>query len=212
MLGWGVAFTFCRPHPLCVLLFAMAAFICLLVHECGHAVAGSMIIKREVGVLLTWLGGTCCSDEEPKCSVRQGVGITLAGPLVGLLVALGVFCVLLGCAQSLPAAAEMALQMLSGQIPAELLERCPGLLLALGIYILQISVCWNVLNLLPIYPLDGGMIMHELMDNTHLAHSISLVCTCLLALLFIAVGVWALAVLMLALSYYNYKCILVHSE
>lgn len=212
MVAWGAGITLGEPHAACVLYFALAAFVSLLVHEWGHAVAGRALVGGEVGVYLSWLGGACCSEKEPRCSLRQGICITLAGPLVGLLVAACVCGWLVAEAQSVGEAAEMAGVMLRGEAPAELVGRRPGLLLMGAVYLLQISVLWSGLNLLPIYPLDGGLLVHELMGPTHMAHIISLGTTCILSLLFVALGVWALAALMLALSYYNYRCILMHQE
>lgn len=211
-LAWGVGVTLGEPHPVCVLYFALALFICLLVHECGHALAGRLLAQGEVGVFLSWLGGTCCCEKEPQCSLRQGIMITLAGPLSGLLIAGAIYGWLAVEQQSAASAAELAGQLMQGQVPAELIDRGPGLMWMFAAYLLQISVVWGALNLLPIYPLDGGLMMHELMGNTHLAHSISMGATCLLALVFMAFGIWALAGFMLVLSYYNYRCILVHLE
>lgn len=212
MLAWGVALTAGEPHPLGVLFFIVAAFICLLVHEFGHAVAGRVITGDEVGVCLSWLGGSCCSRTEPRWTRAQGIFITLAGPIAGLSVAMGVYIGLAVATQSMHTAGEVAGRMLQGQLPMEFADSCPALLLLLFVYMLQISVWWTALNLLPIYPLDGGLLMHGSMGDSHVAHTISLITTCGLSVFFFAIGVWALAGLMIYLSYYNYKCILVHTE
>lgn len=212
LLVWSAAITLCEPHPLCVPFFGLALFVNLLVHELGHALAGTGDMKGKVGVCMSWLGSACCSEEEPQCSISRGIIITLMGPLTGLLIALGVCAGVVAAAPSAAQAAHMCGQMLWGEVPAELYGEYPELLLIFGMYLLQVSVLWSALNLLPIFPLDGGVLVHEMMGNTHRAHSISLTVTCLLTLFFITVGVWALAGLMVVLSYYNYRCILVHSE
>lgn len=213
VLAWGAAITTCEPHPVNVLFFALAVFVCLLVHEIGHALVGRRYMQgEEVGLCFSWLGGACCSESEPSWSLRQGICVTLAGPIAGLLVAAAVWGGLCVAAQSVQGGSVYALHMLKGEIPPELDGACPVLILYFTAYLLQVSTWWGCLNLLPIYPLDGGVVMHDLMDGTHVAHSISLATTCLLAVAFMAVGVWAVAALMIFLSYYNYRCILAHTE
>lgn len=211
-LVWGVGLTAFEPHPLGVLFFVLAVFICLLIHELGHAVISRHATGEEVGVCLSWLGGACCSDNEPRCSRRTGMMISLAGPLAGFLPLVLIYLILLAFLPEQQSAHTLLLRMLQGQTPVEYADACPPLILLLGVYVVQISVWWNLLNLLPIFPLDGGLMVHALMGENCRAHIISMVATCLLALLFIVMGVWALAALMLALTYYNYRCVLVHIE
>ena len=162
---------------------------------------------------MSWLGGACCcSQDEPECSLGQCVVISLAGPLAGLLVAVAVVVWVVAAAPEAAAAPGMVWQMLWGEVPGELGGELPELLPLLAVYLLQVSVVWSGLNLLPIYPLDGGLLVHDVLDDTHTAHSISLGVTCLLTMLFIVAGVWALAGLMIVLSYYNYRCILTHTD
>ena len=209
---WGFALTACEPHPVCVLFFVMAYLVSLLAHALGHALCGRRMLGHSLEMCLSWVGSNVCSEEDIECSRSSRVLMLLAGPLGGVVLAgiiyLGAVCV----TQSVGEGAELAWRMLRGEAPMEYSSACPPLLLLFVTYTLQITVWWSVLNLLPIYPLDGGTIMHELMECTHVAHSISLVATCVLTMVFFALGLWALAVLMLALAYYNYRCILVHTE
>lgn len=209
---WGAALTALEPSAWGLPFFALAAFVCLLSHEVGHALAGRAAVRDEVGVCLSWLGSACCSEKaQPSCSRRTGILISLAGPAAGLLPALVIFLVLLA-APGVASPCALWLRMLQGQVPMEYVDSCPALLLLFGVYVLQISVWWTALNLLPLFPLDGGFLVHELLGENCWAHIISIAATCLLSLFFFAVGVWALALLMLAFAYYNYQCILSHIE
>lgn len=211
-LAWGVALTLCEPQLLVVPFFALAFFVSLLVHELGHALAGRWLIGSRVGVYLSWLGGACCSEEAPECSRSRGLIITMAGPLAGFLLAGAICGGVVALAPDWPVAGRTILCMLLGHAPIDMVPEWPPLLVQLVVYVLQISIWWGLLNMLPIFPLDGGLVLHALMGDTHTSHVISMVATCLPAVLFIATGVWALAALMLVLAYYNYRCILVHIE
>ena len=211
-LAWGAALTALEPSPLGVLFFALAAFVCLLSHEVGHALAARLAVGDDVGLCLSWMGGACCSEtEQPKCSPSRGIIISMAGPLAGLMPALLLFAALL-LMPGVQEPGKLMLRMLQGQVPMEYASSCPALLLLFGVYLVQISVWWTALNLLPLFPLDMGFVVHELMGSSCLAHIISIVATCLLSLFFFAWGVWALALLMLVFAYYNYRCILDHIE
>ena len=209
---WWLALTAGEPHPMGVLFFVLAAFICFIVYEMGHVLVGSRLLGATLGICLSWRGGNCCCEQETSCSRWAGVGITLAGPLAALLMVGGVYTWACIVTDGASAAWEVLLRMLQGQVPMELAGVCPELLLLMLVYAVQISVCWSVLNLLPIYPLDGGSLIHELMGEGYLIHSISLLIACGLCLFFFATGVWALGVLMAILAYYNYRCILAHIE
>lgn len=212
-LLWGFALTAGEPHPLGVLFFALATFVCLLAHEMGHAIAAHVMGCRQMGICLSWAGGCSCSEAEGAPLTRKvGLIMTLAGPMGGLVITLSIYLGAVFITRSAGAAAELCWRMLQGQVPMEYAHVCPSLLLLLVVYMFQISVFWNLINLVPIYPLDGGTVMHELMETGYKAHSISLVAAMLLSMLFFAAGLWALAVLMIALGYYNYRCIVVHTE
>lgn len=209
---WGVALTGCEPHPVGVLLFGVAALVALLVHEIGHALMGHWLTKTRVEVCLSFLGGQCCLKEETECTWLQNILIVLAGPLAGLAPVGALAVWLYVTTQSVSGAWALGSRMLQGEVPLEYVGTYPPLLLLLLVYVLQISCCWTALNLLPIYPLDGGLLLRDLLPGSDKAYGISLIATLLLSMLFIAVGIWALAVLMFVLAYYNYRCLQVSSE
>lgn len=211
---WGVALTRCQPGPVAVVYFVLALFVCLLMHELGHAAVGQRMLRERVQVHLTWLGGmSCCAGEPTKPYTRRAeVLTTLAGPVAGLLPALAIYAGLLWALPQAGNAHELLLHMLQGQVPMEYAESCPPLIMLTGVYILQISVWWSGINLLPIYPLDVGALMHRAMGANGRAHLISMMATCIMSMLFIAIDVWALAALMLILTYFNYRCFIRHQE
>lgn len=144
-----------------VLTWFAAVFIGVLVHEMGHAMT-----MRAYG-LYPWItlysfGGLASYDQRNSSrSSASGplaqVLIDLAGPAAGFLLAglllLGVFAAGYGN--------SVEFDIFHGRIPNVLL---PSLRLTNLINeLLFVCVAWGVLNLLPIYPLDGGQVARELM-------------------------------------------------
>ena len=71
--------------------------------------------------------------------------------------------------------------------------------------LIQVCFWWTLLNLIPVFPLDGGQIMHGLMRSSHTMHVVSLTVALLLVMLFIVFNFWLMAALMGFLAYINYR-------
>src|SRR5213592_3103353 len=120
----------------------LALFSIVLLHEYGHALACRQVGGRANQIVLWPLGGVAYVDPPPR------PGATLwsiaAGPLVNLVLA-PVLTVLLLVARQ-----------------AEMAEALPNFYLFLRA-ICFINFALLIFNLLPIYPLDGGQILHSLL-------------------------------------------------
>jgi Zn-dependent protease len=118
-----------------------AAFVCLLLHEIGHAAAARLFGARG-RVVLSGLGGRTLGLGE--LGRWRRVAVLLAGPLTSLL-----FCGLLWAVTFVP-------------FPEALRERGWGPAVANGLFILLWgNAAWAVLNLLPLWPFDGGRLACE---------------------------------------------------
>lgn len=186
-------------------LFGIAALLCLLTHEMGHALVGRKLGGGTPEICLAWLGGDC-SNPDARLTRTQGVIMTAAGPAASIL--LGFFALgLLGLyIDSLPAAGYIALHAVFGTVPSGTWEL--GSPLGILFFIDTICVCfwWSLFNLLPVFPLDGGQMMHGLMDSPRQMHFLSLLFACLFGTLFFVLGLWLMAALMLVLAFLNYRC------
>ena len=67
------------------------------------------------------------------------------------------------------------------------------------------SFWWTILNMLPIFPLDGGQIMQGLMKSRVQMHAISLTVAIVLSLAFAVLGLWLLSIFMILLAVLNHK-------
>lgn len=115
---------------------ALAEVIVLTVvvvfHEFGHFVAMKIYKYRELGMFFIPLLGAYVSGKKQEVSQKQSAIILLAGPVPGIF--LGII-----------------LHFLSIQFDLDFLNTVAWILIFL-----------NVLNLLPVYPLDGGQLLHRL--------------------------------------------------
>lgn len=175
-----------------VALFVIAGFTSLLVHELGHAVVGRVLGGGHPQIHMAWLGGVC-HNPDGRWTRREGIVMTAAGPMASL--ALGALAVVflglwlgdaalglrLAWAVIWPAGAHLS----QGDIAY--LATMNGGMFTLLANVIWISFWWSVLNLLPVYPLDGGQIMGGLMNSARKLHMssmiVALVCL-VLALLF----------------------------
>ena len=189
-----------------VLLFAIAGFLCLFVHEMGHALISRALGGGEPAVYLGWLGGGC-SNERAVLTRWRGVAMTVAGPAASLLLALLSYLLLSAYVHGFDHGAILSLNFLVGLMPSEYVSLYPSMGLAVFKFLIQISVWWSLLNLLPIFPLDGGLIMHGLMRSPHTMHLVSVTCAALCTTAFIAMSAWFLVLLMLCLGFLNFRCL-----
>ncbi|NLE49056.1 MAG: hypothetical protein GX614_11700 [Sandaracinaceae bacterium] len=125
-------------HPAYGAIFALIVTISLLVHEFGHALAAKFF-RLDPQILLHGIGGL--TQHRSASSDRDDALIVAAGPAAGLsLAGLSFVAESAGLPQyvSNPRLAELASFFLK--------------------QMLVINVFWSVLNLLPIWPLDGGQL------------------------------------------------------
>jgi Zn-dependent protease len=187
-----------------VLLFIIAAFMVLLAHEMGHALVGRLLGGGEPGVYLAWLGGDC-TNETARLTRMQGVVMTAAGPFsslaVGFLAYVGLSLYIGSFSQGATFASEFAL----GYITADVVMNYPPLAMFFFFYLIEVSCWWTLLNLLPVFPLDGGQIMQGLMKSRQQMHAISLAVAVVIAMACAVLGLWLLMVFMGLLAYLNLK-------
>jgi len=119
------------------LLFMAAAFISIMVHELGHALAGQKY-GAVPSIQLHGFGGVTILPGA-YFTRNQSMFVSFAGPLASM--ALGLVAYLLFNFFSFPSAYFR-------------------LFLAITVWI---NVFWTLLNLLPIQPLDGGQIFRDFM-------------------------------------------------
>jgi len=169
MLGYGIS----DERPQILLIWVACVFISILIHELGHGLTGRLF-GYHPRIALYWMGGLCASNE-PERTPRQRLAVLLMGPgaqilLVGLVFAVGWLVwgigwrgdrVLVTKFLGLPdwfAGGPEGLEAGATEIRRAVTRGMGDTgFFAYGIMIF-INLLWAFLNLLPIYPLDGGQI------------------------------------------------------
>ena len=187
-----------------VLLFILAAFVVLLTHEMGHALVGRKLGGGQPCVYLAWLGGDC-TNETARLTRGQGVAMTACGPLSSALVGVLAYVLLGVYIGDFRSAASYAVQFVQGYMPAEAVMLYPPLAMFLFFFLIELSCWWTLLNLLPIFPLDGGQIMQGLMKSPRQVHGISLAAALAVAGVAVVVHLWLLCIFMVLLAVLNHK-------
>jgi stage IV sporulation protein FB len=149
-----------------ILLWVAAVFVCILVHELGHAAAMRWFGIRSSIVLYSFGGLTIPYDGDASRyhSARTGeqILISFAGPGAGFLFAL----ILVGGIYAVGQGSQIVLIPLFDFLPdfqilPDYISRFP-LVTILFRDLFQISIYWGLVNLLPVLPLDGGHISLEI--------------------------------------------------
>ena len=164
-----------------VILFVMAGFISILIHEMGHAL---MIRKYKLltQIVLTTLDGYA-THPAGVLSRKQSFLVTAAGP--GIQIILGL----------------LVLAFISNfQMPSQHFAHFTWTLCG-------ISLFWAVLNCLPIFPLDGGQMLAALLGPHRVksVHTTGVVCAGILGVLAFVYGEVFVALFMGFFAYQNYK-------
>jgi Zn-dependent protease len=155
-------------EPVLVFIWVACVFVSILVHEFGHALA----IRRfgwDPRIVLYHFGGLAAYEptvsyhynyNPNESSTRAKIMIAAAGPLAGFVLA----AILIGVLFAIRYPVHVSFgrpELINFDVPDIHNYR----LLNLIYFLLYINIFWGLLNLLPVYPLDGGQIARELFEK-----------------------------------------------
>lgn len=164
-----------------VVLFVIAGFFSILIHELGHALTIKKF-KARTEIVLQAFGGYATYPRN-RFSRTQDFFITAAGP---------------------------ALQLACGYLVAYLVRgyQFPNTESAhfVGAFI-TVSIFWAYFNLVPIYPLDGGQMLNALLGpkRRKITHITGIVFAATLAIFGLMNGMFFLAIFMGLFAQQNYQ-------
>ena len=127
-------------------IFLLGGLVSVLLHELGHAVVAARFGIRTVEIVMFPIGGLSRMERSLKPAAE--IGVSLAGPLVNILLAAGIFAYMISTHEATPVGLADLLQPNGKSVLALLLY---GNLLLAGF------------NLLPAFPMDGGRILRALL-------------------------------------------------
>ncbi len=177
VLGWGVGRGggAGQASQLALLVgWLTVVFVSVLVHELGHA-----LVARAYGLTpqidLHGMGGTTSyADPEGRVTKRRRIAISLAGPGAGFFLG----------------GLVLAVTLLGLPLEPKRFKPIVDALVWVNLY-------WGALNLLPVLPLDGGMVLESLAGESR-ARKVSIVLGVLLCVLALAYG-WTWPAILLVL-------------
>jgi Zn-dependent protease/CBS domain-containing protein len=133
-------------------LLVICLFACVVLHELGHSLVAQRFGVGVREIVLLPIGGVARLLSEPKKPSHELL-IALAGPLVNVLIALGLFAVVQVSPLTLLDSAQMQKQALAP-------PSTRGLLLLL----LHGNIMLALFNMVPALPMDGGRVLRALLS------------------------------------------------
>ncbi len=210
-----------------LLIWVVVVLVSILIHELGHAFA-MRYFGEAPRVVLYMMGGLATADRQQGFSAGMSssrnsnsqILISAAGPFAGFLLAGFTITTIIALGGVLTTATEPA----PGWYVVDIIYfldwyiRIPGetsreLVVLFG-NLLWVNIFWGILNLLPVFPLDGGQIARELLSrrDPHNGTVASLWLSFFTAMA-LAVGGWIylgsflMALMFGSLAYSSYKAI-----
>jgi stage IV sporulation protein FB len=151
-----------------VLIWIAVCFVSILLHEFGHIVAYRLFGERGEILLYSW-GGLAISDREGRRRPFAQICISVAGPLAGFCLA----ALTVGFALAAGAKVHMGLSAwlfpsLTATLPAPSEEASYSHYYYASVLLhdlLFVNFYWGLINLLPVYPLDGGQASRAIFEQ-----------------------------------------------
>lgn len=125
-------------------VFTLAIFACVVLHELGHATAARRYGIQTKSITLYPIGGLAALDRIPE-RPRQEVVVALAGPAVNIVIAF-LLTALFGARIDLATLEDF------GAADADFLSRLATINLTLALF-----------NIIPAFPMDGGRVLRALL-------------------------------------------------
>lgn len=125
-------------------VFVLLVFLCVLLHEGGHALAARCYGIRTPDITLLPIGGLARLERMPD-RPGQEIVVALAGPLVNVILALLLYGLL-----------EVQIAAFA-EAPEDLLQQ------SLVARLIGVNVMLVVFNMLPAFPLDGGRVLRAVL-------------------------------------------------
>ncbi len=158
--------------------FVLAVFMCVVLHELGHALMAKRFGVNTKKITLLPIGGMASLDKIPELP-KQELLVVIAGPLVNVVIAVLIYFVVpikelanINLTENLETFSELTLQNFL-------------------LYLFVVNIGLVIFNIIPAFPMDGGRILRALLamkinrvKATQIASSIGQI----IAIIFLFIG------------------------
>jgi Zn-dependent protease len=152
IVGYGLSNDMRGTDLVWFLGFITAMFICVILHEYGHAISARRYGVKTIDIIISPIGGLARLEKLPEKPIHEFV-VAIAGPLVNVVIALCLFTILF-----------ITFQDLSFLIVNE--NPLDNIITPKGFFGLLIwtNMILFLFNLIPAFPMDGGRILRALLS------------------------------------------------
>jgi Zn-dependent protease len=142
----------------------MALFLCVLLHEYGHALTARRYGVKTRDIVLMPIGGVARLERMPEKPIQEFV-VAIAGPMVNVVIAT-IILILIGIFAD-PAYLEVlkdaVLQSSGEEVLDERLQEIPQLL-QFALNLAATNIALVLFNMIPAFPMDGGRVFRALLS------------------------------------------------
>lgn len=167
-----------RQGPIYLVIWVLCAFVSILIHEFGHVFMG-MVFGARGHIVLYSFGGLAIGSNR-LARPYERIAVSLAGPFAQFAFLAVLFGLLfVRDSQDIAYLSLVGLELgLPFRNPEHLLRLREMMLtrpieFAVISELILINVYWPLLNLLPIWPLDGGQVTREVCDIVNRGRGLS---------------------------------------
>ena len=143
----------------------MALFLCVLLHEYGHALTARRYGVKTRDIVLMPIGGVARLERMPEKPIQEFV-VAIAGPMVNVVIAT-IILILIGIFAD-PAYLEVlkdaVLQSSGEEVLDERLQEIPQLL-QFALNLAATNIALVLFNMIPAFPMDGGRVFRALLST-----------------------------------------------
>ena len=174
----------------------MALFLCVLLHEYGHAIAARKYGVKTRDIVLMPIGGVARLERMPEKPFQEFV-VAIAGPAVNVAIAVLLFFILSFVVEEGGFREMMVAAIQTRGIGQEIVTESGYLMspvVHFFIYLAFTNVVLVIFNMIPAFPMDGGRVFRALLSmwlGRPRATKIAAWLGQVIALLLVATGLWS---------------------